>query len=70
MKIIRQLFLMSLMISGLAVAASAQRDPQKPPKNPPVINPNVNKPPKPAPTPKPRPGMAMLYIRTSNEERV
>ena len=49
-----------MMVVGLSVAASAQKDGgQKPPKDPPVVNPGTKPQPTPQPTPH-KPGYAFV----------
>ncbi len=57
MKILRKTLFVLMLTAGLAVVASAQRDPKRPtpPKeDPPVVNPQPKNPPKNTPTPEPR----------------
>lgn len=56
MKVLKHIFICSVLIFGLSVAASAQ--PQKPPKDPPAVDPGKKPQPTPQPAPK-KPGYAI-----------
>lgn len=59
MKVLQKILFVFLVIGGLSLSASAQKDDKdkRPPKNPPTVNPEKKPPPTPEPK-KPKPGMA------------
>ncbi len=65
MKVLQKTLFALVMVAGLSLAASAQKDDQKkPPKDPPVINPG-----KPQPTPKDppkKPGFAFVISKLND----
>ncbi|MBK6751604.1 MAG: hypothetical protein KA956_09410 [Pyrinomonadaceae bacterium] len=61
MRVLQKLLFAVVMIAGLAVAASAQKDGQdRPPKDPPVVNPGTKPRPTPQPTPPKKPNYALV----------
>ena len=66
MKVLQKILFAFVMVAGLSVAISAQKDDQKkPPKDPPVINPGKPQPPPPKDPPK-KPGYAFVIVKNND----
>ena len=56
MKVLKHIFICSILVFGLSIVASAQGGTQKPPKDPPAVDPGKKPQPTPQPTPPKKPG--------------